>query len=138
MGTGNYAAEINSTLAWQTALNLRNSSAVSWRWAMVLGGSANTATNEGVGIGNFGIANDNTNSLNTTYPIIVTTDDKVGIGMKSGGTDNQPKSQLHVKNGDVYIDNITAGVIMKSPNGQCWRMTVSNTGTPVFTSISCP
>jgi hypothetical protein len=105
---------------------------------MVLGGSANTETNEGVGIGNFGIANDNTTSLNTTYPIIVTTDDKVGIGMKSGGTDNQPKSQLHVKNGDVYIDNITAGVIMKSPNGQCWRMTVSNTGTPVFTSISCP
>jgi hypothetical protein len=91
-----------------------------------------------VGTGNFGIANDNDNSLNTTYPIIISKEDKVGIGMGDGGTNNQPKSQLHVKNGDIYIDSVTAGVIMKSPNGGCWRMTVSNTGTPVFTSIPCP
>lgn len=49
-----------------------------------------------------------------------------------------PKSRLHISEGDVYIDDISKGVIMKSPNGQCWRMTVSNTGQPVFTSITCP
>jgi hypothetical protein len=49
-----------------------------------------------------------------------------------------PKSKVQVSNGDVYIDNATNGVIMKSPDGNCWRMTVDNTGTPVFTAITCP
>jgi hypothetical protein len=138
MGTGDYAAEINSTLTWQTALNLRNTSSSSWRWAMVTGGSANNQPLEGVGQGNFGIANDNTNSLNTTYPLIISTDDKVGIGMGQGGSTNAPKTQLHVKTGDIYIEQVTSGVIMKSPNGQCWRMAVSNAGAPVFTAIPCP
>ena len=49
-----------------------------------------------------------------------------------------PKSKLHVSDGDIYIDDATKGVIMKSPNGQCWRMTVDNSGQPVFTFITCP
>ncbi|MFM7488205.1 MAG: hypothetical protein ACKO13_14940, partial [Cytophagales bacterium] len=40
--------------------------------------------------------------------------------------------------GDVFINNISSGVIMKSPDGNCWRMTVSNTGQPVFTTVACP
>jgi hypothetical protein len=57
----------------------------------------------------------------------------VGIG------DNiYPKSKLHVTDGDVYIDNSNRGVIMKSPDGQCWRMTVNNSGQPEFNSITCP
>jgi hypothetical protein len=138
MGTGDYAAEINSTSNWQTVINLFNTSTVNFRWAMVSGGSANNISNEGVGIGNFGIARYDAAFLNTTFPIIISKEDKVGIGMKNGGTNNQPKSQVHVKDGDVYIDNAAAGVIMKSPNGGCWRITVSNTGTPVFTAITCP
>ncbi len=43
-----------------------------------------------------------------------------------------------VKTADVYISNIGSGVVMKSPDGSCWRMTVGNTGLPVFTSITCP
>jgi len=53
------------------------------------------------------------------------------------GTSN-PKSKLQVESGDIYINSVSSGVIMKSPNGQCWRMTVSNTGTPVFSSVTCP
>ncbi len=45
---------------------------------------------------------------------------------------------IEVKTGDVYIENIGSGVIMKSPNGNCWRMTVSDAGLPVVTSITCP
>ena len=56
----------------------------------------------------------------------------VGIGNKSA------KSKLQVSDGDVYIDKIEAGVIMRSPDGQCWRMTVNNDGQPVFKSINCP
>jgi hypothetical protein len=53
------------------------------------------------------------------------------------GTIN-PKSKFQVTDGDVYIESVNKGVIMKSPNGQCWRMTVSNTGQPIFNSITCP
>lgn len=56
----------------------------------------------------------------------------LGIG------NTNPKSKLHVTNGDVYIESIGKGVIMKSPNGNCWRMTVDNLGQPVFLSVTCP
>ncbi|MFD1315890.1 hypothetical protein [Namhaeicola litoreus] len=59
-------------------------------------------------------------------------DGKIGIGTID------PKSQLQVTGGDVYIENVNSGVIMKSPDGNCWRMTVDNSGNPVFTSITCP
>lgn len=58
----------------------------------------------------------------------------IGLGI---GTTN-PKEKLHISNGDIYIEDINQGVIMKSPDGQCWRMTVSNTGESIFTSITCP
>jgi hypothetical protein len=40
--------------------------------------------------------------------------------------------------GDVYIEEIGKGVIMRSPNGNCWRVTVSNNGSFVSTSVGCP
>ena len=46
--------------------------------------------------------------------------------------------RIEVKTSDVYIENVGSGVIMKSPDGNCWRMTVSNAGAPVFTAITCP
>lgn len=67
-----------------------------------------------------------------SHKLSIETAGNVGIG-----TEN-PASKLEVKSGDVYINSITSGVIMKSPNGSCWRMTVDNTGAPVFTSITCP
>lgn len=53
------------------------------------------------------------------------------------GTSN-PSAKLQVADGDVYIEDVSKGVIMKSPDGSCWRMTVSNAGTPVMTKIACP
>lgn len=53
------------------------------------------------------------------------------------GTSN-PAAKLQVANGDVFIENVSSGVIMKSPDGSCWRMTVSNAGAPVMTKIACP
>lgn len=49
-----------------------------------------------------------------------------------------PAAKLQVTGGDVYIQNVSRGVIMKSPDGSCWRMTVSNAGAPVLTKIDCP
>jgi hypothetical protein len=56
----------------------------------------------------------------------------VGIGSEN------PQSKLQIDDGDIYIEDVNRGVIMKSPNGQCWRMTVSNTGQAEFTLINCP
>jgi hypothetical protein len=67
-----------------------------------------------------------------TPQIFLRNNGNFGVGISN------PNSKLHVSNGNVYIENINSGVIMKSPNGQCWRMTVSNTGQPVFTAITCP
>jgi hypothetical protein len=56
----------------------------------------------------------------------------VGVGTTT------PRSKLEVQAGDIYINNISSGVIMKSPNGSCWRVTVDNTGNLVRTAIVCP
>ncbi len=122
----------NSNDSWQTHFRLQNSNS-NRAFSIVVGGTGNTQATYGVGSNNFGIANNG-----STFPILITSDDKVGIGMGLGGTNNQVKAQLHVKTGDIYIEQITSGVIMKSPDGQCWRMTVSNAGAPVFTAIPCP
>ena len=56
----------------------------------------------------------------------------VGIGTTT------PKAKLEVTNGDVYVNDATKGIILKAPNGGCWRVTVDNTGNFVRTSITCP
>lgn len=61
-----------------------------------------------------------------------TSEGTVGIGT---GT---PKEKLHVASGNVYIDDATKGVIMTSPNGNCWLMQVNDAGAPVFSNITCP
>ncbi|MCB0668630.1 MAG: hypothetical protein KDC80_22550 [Saprospiraceae bacterium] len=65
---------------------------------------------------------------------------RVGIGNfepASGPVDN-PKSKLHIKQGDIYLDDINSGVIMKSPNGSCWRLQIDNNGQTQVSMISCP
>ena len=56
----------------------------------------------------------------------------IGIGTLS------PKSKLQITNGDIFIEDINSGVIMRSPDGKCWRMTVNNLGLGEFSLITCP
>lgn len=73
-----------------------------------------------------GFADENTERLR------IALNGNIGVGTSA------PAAKLQIANGDVYIENVNNGVIMKSPDGSCWRMTVSNAGAPVLTKINCP
>jgi hypothetical protein len=60
-----------------------------------------------------------------------------GTGLVGIGT-TAPKSKLQVTDGDVYVDNPNRGIILKSPNGSCWRITMDDAGNFVKTAITCP
>ncbi|HZK08296.1 MAG TPA: T9SS type A sorting domain-containing protein [Bacteroidales bacterium] len=50
---------------------------------------------------------------------------------------NQPAAKVQVKDGDIFIEDIDRGIIMKSPDGNCWRGTVNNQGMLEFTQVDC-
>ena len=56
----------------------------------------------------------------------------VAIGTSASG------SKLTVGAGDVYINTIGNGVIMKSPDGNCWKVQVSNAGVLSSVTVTCP
>jgi hypothetical protein len=56
----------------------------------------------------------------------------IGIGVEN------PEAKLQVANGDIYISDIEKGIIMKSPDGKCWRGVLDNSGQLNFTTIDCP
>ena len=59
----------------------------------------------------------------TTSALYILSSGNVGIGTTS------PTSKLHVSAGDVEVDTIAKGVILKSPDGTRYRVTVANGGT---------
>lgn len=50
----------------------------------------------------------------------------------------RPKARVHVADGDVYIEDIQHGIIMKSPNGKCWKITIDDSGNFVKNQVDCP
>lgn len=75
--------------------------------------------------------NDHLSFLNSydVEKIRFTSDGNVGIGTTT------PNSKLQVKDGDIEVETIGSGLILKSPDGTRWRVTVSNLGLLVITSI---
>ena len=45
---------------------------------------------------------------------------------------------VHAEEGDVYVENLEYGVIIKSPDGSCFRITVADDGTLSTESVTCP
>ncbi len=58
-------------------------------------------------------------------------DANVGIGNAN------PRAKLHISDGDIFIEDINKGIIMKSPDGQCWRGTMTNSGNLQFANVDC-
>jgi len=80
----------------------------------------------------------NSDASNTNDVLFTETAMTIDYNKNIGIGTTNPSSKLTIANGDVYIKDVSNGVIMKSPDGNCWRMTVSNAGIAVFTSITCP
>lgn len=68
-------------------------------------------------------------SQSTSYPSSFSGIGNVGIGT------TEPKARLQVADGDIFIQDINKGIIMKSPDGNCWRGTVNNSGQLVFVKL---
>ena len=67
--------------------------------------------------------NDDATTMAVTY------NNRVGIGTTS------PASKLEVDGGDIEIDDSASGLILKSPNGTRYRVTVANGGTLSVTAV---
>lgn len=61
-----------------------------------------------------------------------------GNGLVGIGNLPTPNSRLEIADGDVYVNNSDYGIILKSPNGNCWRVTIDNNGDFDRTNITCP
>ena len=68
----------------------------------------------------------------TTPRIVVDVDGYLGLNT------TDPQARIHVQEGDVYLEDLTSGVIMRSPDGTCWRYQPDNSGALVGTAITCP
>lgn len=130
-GGSSAAAVFKGSDTWQTVLRVDNSSvAPAASWALTVAGTGNTAAP----VSSFSL-------YNGTNDRFVWSADVATSSLAVGGTSNRilaPKSKLHVYGGDVNIEQIGSGIILKSPNGQCWRITIDNTGNLVRTAITCP
>jgi hypothetical protein len=72
-------------------------------------------------------------SISNNTMMTILNNGNIGIGTQT------PSSRIEINNGDVYINNLNSGVIMKSPNGTCWRFQPTNSGMANFTQLSsCP
>lgn len=99
-------------------------------------GNASTiiSTNDGTNTGSIGIEAllitiENENGRVALQPTI----GNVGIGA------NSAPSKLTVTEGDIYINTIGNGIILPTPTtGQCYRLTIDDSGDWVKTLITCP
>ena len=126
-GFGSNPAVFASNDVWHTAVAIKNNST---QFTLITSGPSDTELQPN----NFGIYN----GVSNKWPLTINgSSNNIGIGNTTAYP--QPaKSRLHVFSGDVNIEQIGSGIIMKSPNGQCWRVTVGDAGNFVSTAITCP
>jgi hypothetical protein len=94
--------------------------------------------------GKWGIEYDDlfsTGGLNFFKPVssLVTERQNFNLFISNGGNigigTGEPSAKLQVTDGDIYIEDIDRGIIMKSPDGNCWRGTLNNQGQLEFTQL---
>jgi hypothetical protein len=108
----------------------------------VAAGTSNTTENNNTFVGAFanGVAGI-TNATALGSGALVTQSSSLVLG---GGSVNvgigvsAPKTKLHMTGGKIYVDAIGQGVILRSPTGACFELTVSSTGALTTAPVTCP
>ena len=59
-------------------------------------------------------------------------DSRVGIDA------DEPATKLHIKGGNIYLENKGAVIVLRSPNGNCWALRISSSGTLEAVQVNCP
>ena len=76
----------------------------------------------------------------TGEPLTFKSDNTNGFFFENGnvgiGTDD-PVAKVQIKDGDIFIEDINRGIVMKSPDGSCWRGTLDNSGALHFVQVNC-
>ncbi|MDP4262207.1 MAG: hypothetical protein Q8941_06715 [Bacteroidota bacterium] len=105
---GRAIAKFTADDSWQTNLRMDNTTS-NTSFTFLVGGSANTISNYGVGVKNFGIARSNIDGSNSTIPFILDSSGRLGLGSVIGGTDFLPKAALDVasSNSGILIPRLT-------------------------------
>jgi hypothetical protein len=57
---------------------------------------------------------------------------------KIGLSNTNPKAQLDISGGDLYLNNTQRGIIMKNFLGECYRLYLDEQGILQTVLISCP
>ncbi|MBK9356182.1 MAG: T9SS type A sorting domain-containing protein [Bacteroidales bacterium] len=95
-------------------------------------GSWNINNTAAINLGNImhGITADMNNGLTfRTQKNYIFNEGKIGIGTAN------PVCRLQVADGDIFIQDINKGIIMKSPDGSCWRGTMNDSGQLIFEKL---
>jgi hypothetical protein len=111
----------------------------SWNAGVV--GHARNNSSQNIGVSGYVDGNGGQNTGVVGQAVATGGINKGVYGTASNGTENYAGffvGMVKVQGSDVYIENIGSGVIMKSPNGQCWRVTPDNTGMLTSQSVTCP
>ena len=117
---GMFAGDLNKTGHNNTALGIgANVGADNLAGATAVGASALVARSHSLVLGGISGINGGT-------------DTNVGIG------NTAPKTKLHITNGRIYLEANGQGMILKSPNGSCFELKVSDLGVLTTTGIPCP
>ncbi|MDQ4121903.1 MAG: hypothetical protein M3209_10710 [Acidobacteriota bacterium] len=126
VSSGNFNTAVgNSSLSqnfgsYNTTLGYQSGGGISVENATAIGANAFVERNNSLVLGSI-------NGVNSA-----TADTNVGIGTTS------PRSKLHISNGKIYVEANGQGVILKSPVGSCFELTVTNAGSLTTTPIACP
>lgn len=68
--------------------------------------------------------------------MIIGASKNVYIGYNYGST--FPTAKLNITGGDVYLASAGTGVVLTSPNGSCYKVTVDNAGAMQTNAVTCP
>lgn len=69
---------------------------------------------------------------NNTIRMVIAKTGNVGIGVQIAN------AKLQVKQGDIYIESVGKGIILRASNGACFRVTVNGDGTFASAPVTCP